>query len=312
LSNRRASALDPHEMRRTLQLETTQKSQRIRAGDEIVGSSTALQQFCRIARIVSFSCSNRVRRSHPETRKVASSEGAHNNFVGCRDRGASRSFRARRSVLQAEFCASPRSTSAMSHYGGGAAFINHSIAALTRSGSSRRDGYTANRSRPSRSPSSQSSSNAPSTRCSMARGACVGVLSPRTSRSRPKGGEERRVPASHPVLLRGGSWSCPHRPVLGPSGLPAFGAPTVQCSALRACPLLVPPPCSARPFGPARFLPPPNSVLGRSGLRAEWGRPSLRRRVTVTSLKPYSRAGPLDAPARRCLHSAARLDEPFK
>ncbi len=32
----------------------------------------------------------------------------------------------------------------------------------------------------------------------------------------------------------------------------------------------MPPPSSARPFGAARFLPPPNSVLGPPGLRAEW------------------------------------------
>jgi hypothetical protein len=32
----------------------------------------------------------------------------------------------------------------------------------------------------------------------------------------------------------------------------------------------LPPPSSARPSGPARFLPHPYSVLGPAGLRAEW------------------------------------------
>ena len=41
----------------------------------------------------------------------------------------------------------------------------------------------------------------------------------------------------------------------------------------------VPPPSSARPFGPARFLPPPNSVLAASPLRAEW-----REAVAATKL----------------------------
>ena len=49
--------------------------------------------------------------------------------------------------------------------------------------------------------------------------------------------------------------------------------------------MVLPPPCSARPFGAARFLPPPNSVLGRSGLRAEWGRPSRRSLIMLITLE---------------------------
>ena len=69
-------------------------------------------------------------------------------------------------------------------------------------------------------------------------------------------GEHRRVPPSLTVVMRGGSSGergirtlgrlltyvrlasgrgCPHRPVLGPSGLRASCLPQIPCSALRAC-----------------------------------------------------------------------------
>jgi hypothetical protein len=53
---------------------------------------------------------------------------------------------------------------------------------------------------------------------------------------------QRRVPMPHHVVFRGGSCAD------GGIGLP--------------------PPSSARPFGPARFLPPPNSVLAAAAAAA--------------------------------------------
>jgi len=81
---------------------------------------------------------------------------------------------------------------------------------------------------------------------------------PRGGRRRAAGaaGEHRRVPPSLTVVMRGGrsgergirtlgrlltyvrlasGRGCPHRPVLGPSGLRASCLPQIPCSALRAC-----------------------------------------------------------------------------